>query len=77
MEAEAPKNSAGLIARVRFEILVGAGIQEINQARVMSLSEMVQDFANQQMHIQLAPQGAQSAPGAPIQNGFRHTMRTT
>jgi len=41
----------------------------------VGLSEIVDDLANQQMQIQLAPQGTQSAAWPAIQNGFRNTTR--
>jgi hypothetical protein len=51
VQAEEPKHSSGIIPRVCFEILTGAGIQKIHKARVVSLSEIVENLANQQMQI--------------------------
>jgi len=51
VEAEPPEHLTGLIPRLGFEILTGAGIEKIHEARVVSLSETVEGPANQPMQI--------------------------
>jgi hypothetical protein len=57
VEAEAPKHPTGLIPRVCCEIPMGAGVEQVHEVRVVGLSGIMDDLANQQMKIQLAPEG--------------------
>ena len=70
VKTKAPEDSTRFVASVFFKILSGAGVQEIHKARVTGLVEIVDDFANQEVNIQLSPKVAQFAAGLAIQNSF-------
>jgi hypothetical protein len=51
VEADSPKHPGGLIPRVYFEFPKGARIQEIDEVRVVGLSETVDGLANHQVKV--------------------------
>ena len=77
MKAETPKHSTWLVSSVLLKILSGARIQEIHKVRVTRLIEIVHDFANQQVKIELSAKVAQFWPGFAAQNSFSDAQRTS
>ena len=58
MKAKTPEDSAWFVASMFFQILPGAGVQNIHQVRVASLVEIVDHFANEKMSIQFSSKAA-------------------
>ena len=58
MEAKAPQQLSGLIARVLLEIVLRGAIQKVHEPRILGLGKPVHDLANEQVEVQLAPQYA-------------------
>jgi hypothetical protein len=73
VETEAPQNSSRFVSGVFLKILPRTRIQEVHQARVAGLVKIVDDFANQQMNIQLPAKLAQFAARFAIQDRFADT----
>ena len=74
VQAKAQQEATGLVAGVGFQVLAGAGIQQVHQVGVVRLGETVNQLADQQVGIQLQAQGPQLAAGTAIQNGLRDSQ---
>ena len=74
MEAKAPQQLSGLIARVLLEIVLRGAIQKVHELRILGLGKPVHDLADEQVEVQLAPQYAQRAAPSAIQNGLGHAQ---
>ena len=51
VQAKAQQEATGLVAGVGFQVLAGAGIQQVHQVRVVRLGETVNQLADQQVGI--------------------------
>ena len=70
MEAKAPKDSPWFVTGMFFKILLGAGIQQVDQPRVTGLVEIVNDFANEKVKIEFSSQVAQFPSRLALQNSL-------
>ena len=66
VQANAKEQATRFIARLDFQGLAGAGVQQIHQVRVVRLGETVNQLADQQVGIQLAAQRTQLAARPPF-----------
>ena len=66
LQAHAPENFPGLIARIFSERTNGRRVQEIHEAAVIGLLEIVKSTAQQEMQIELAAESLQLAAEAAV-----------
>ena len=66
VQAKTEQEAARFVARVGFQVLAGAGIQQVHQVRVVRLGETVNQLADQQVGVQFEAQGAELAAEPPF-----------
>jgi hypothetical protein len=70
---DVPKKACGFVTVDLAERCADAGVQEVNQLRIILLLKMVQRAADEPMGAQFAAECAQFGAAARVQNGLRDT----
>src|SRR5215469_5196205 len=75
-EANAPENFPSFVTRIFSERFLRRIVEEIDEAAVVGLLEIVERAAQEKMKIKLAAKATKFAAGAAIQDGFGDAERT-
>ena len=71
-----PENASGFVAGIDAERVPRAGVEEVHEAAVVGLLEMVKRFADEQVQVELAAQGAKLAAAPAVCDGFGNAKGT-